>query len=122
MSRPVALPSNFDLLYFETKANVDGALRVRLVDDDGASHILLPWEVLAGDSWRERTANIAAFAGQTLTLFFEQGDNDVGNGEHRYVDNVKLCESTSCVQAPLGEETYLPFFTVKSLTIIKAAP
>ncbi len=114
---------------------MDGALRVRLVDDDGASHILLPWEVLAGDSWRQRTADIAAFAGQTVTLFFEQGDNDVGNGEHRYVDNVILCEGATpsptlqasaaianCVQPPLGEATYLPFFTVEHLPFFQAAP
>lgn len=93
MSRSITLPSDFDLLYFETKANMDGALRVRLVDDDGASHILLPWEVLAGDTWRERTADIGLCAGQLVTLYFEQGDNDVGNGEHRYVDNVILCQS-----------------------------
>lgn len=135
MSRVITLPANFDLLYFETKANVDGALRVRLVDEGGTSHILLPWEVLAGESWRERTANIAPYAGQTVTLYFEQGDNDVGNGEHRYVDNVILCESISielvdqagngdagCVQPALNDKNFLPFFTAGDAPLVQAAP
>lgn len=118
MTKTVTLPATFDLLYFETRAEVDGALRVRLVDAAGDSHTLLDWEVLAGEAWRERTADIGPYAGQTVTLTFEQGDNDVGVGEHRYVDNITLCEraepvptaadrpaSANCIQAPV---VYLP--------------
>lgn len=109
MYRTITLPDHFNLLYFETRAAEDGALRVRLVDGNGTSHVLLDWEVLAGDDWRERTVNIGAFAGQTVTLYFEQGDNDVGIGEHRYVDNVFLCagiilEATGASSAPGCQE------------------
>lgn len=84
----------------------------------GAAHTLLDWEVLEGESWREQTPDIGPYAGQTVTFIFEQGDNDVGVGEHRYVDNVTLCQqaepmptiangptSASCVRTAV---TYLP--------------
>lgn len=124
MTNTVTIPASFDLLAFETRAEIDGALRVRLVDAGGASHTLLDWEVLAGEEWRERTADIGPYAGQTVTLIFEQGDNDAGIAEHRYVDNVILCESAApqptadasavnanCVQPVLDYGNHLPFFT-----------
>jgi hypothetical protein len=84
--------------------------------------MLLDWEVLEGVAWRERTADIGPYAGQTVTLYFEPGDNDVGVGEHRYVDNVILCEqmptvptapasvtNANCVEASSdGYTLYLP--------------
>jgi hypothetical protein len=89
-------------LSFQTSAHnrvgADSALRVRLVKD-GVSHTLLDWEVLTSLSVSEtnlfytfvdRTANIAAFAGQTVTIFFEQGDNDDGIHEQRYLDNIRI--------------------------------
>lgn len=120
MTRTVTLAANFDLLTFDTRAEMDGALRVLLVDAGGASHTLLDWEVLEGEEWRERTADIGPYAGQTVTLTFEQGDNDLGIAEHRYVDNVILCQSAdpdptatsaNCVQPSVGgNENFLPFF------------
>jgi len=37
-----------------------------------------------------RDADIKDFAGQEVTLFFEQNDNDVGIGEMRYIDNIRI--------------------------------
>ncbi len=59
-------------------------------DGSGGSHLLLDWEVLAGETWQSRAVSLAAFEGQTVTLYFEQGDNQEGFGEHRYVDNVRI--------------------------------
>jgi hypothetical protein len=92
--KTLELPVGATLLRFETRANAeagtDGALRVRLVDGGGASHTLLDWEVLAGETWVPRSADIAAFAGQIVILYFEQGDNDIGIGEYRYIDNIAI--------------------------------
>ena len=46
--------------------------------------------------WESREADIAAFAGQTVTLYFEQGDNDVGIHEQRYIDNIQLGCAFDC--------------------------
>ncbi len=37
-----------------------------------------------------RSADISAFAGQSVTLFFEQGDNGPGSNEQRYIDNISI--------------------------------
>jgi hypothetical protein len=90
--RDVDLPQGTLTLKFETRASSDkdGALRVRLVTAANESHDVLGWEVLAGDTWVSRSADLSAFAGQTVRLLFEQGDNDVGQGEMRYVDNIRI--------------------------------
>jgi hypothetical protein len=91
ISRSISLSPSATSLAFDTRASDEnGALRVRLVAADGTSVTLLDWEVLSGGNWVPRTASLAAFAGQTVTIFFEQGDNDIGVGEHRYIDNVRI--------------------------------
>lgn len=90
ISRTIALPPQAKTLRFETRAATDGALRVRLVDADAKPHTLLDWEVLSGPTWVPRTTSLAAFAGTTVTLWFEQNDNDIGQGEHRYLDNISI--------------------------------
>jgi hypothetical protein len=97
MFRSIDLPADVTTLRFDTsphnRAGATGALRVRL--HDGATfHTLLNWEVLTGIEgqllWTSRQADIAAYAGQTVTIYFEQGDNDIGVNEQRYIDNVSI--------------------------------
>ena len=90
-TRQVILPSNVSSLQFDTSANNDGLLRVRLKRLDGVFVTLLNWEGLAiHNSWVTRSANLAPYAGQTVTIYFEQNDGGQGSGEYRYVDNVAL--------------------------------
>lgn len=85
----LSLPTTAKRLHFDTSANVDGELRVVARDSLGGElQTVLDWEVLAGPEWRAREADIRAFAGREATFYFEQGDNDIGGGEHRYIDNV----------------------------------
>lgn len=84
-TRAVPIPPGTTTLSFTTRATPDGdgALRVR-VDGD----VIQDWRVLAGDDWVERRLDVSAYAGRTVEVRFEQTDDDVGIGEHRYVDNV----------------------------------
>jgi hypothetical protein len=90
LSRVIALPDGVAAMKFDTRAAENGALRVRLLDAGGTSHTLLDWEVVAGPTWVSRIADVTAFAGQEVTIFFEQNDNDIGVGEMRYIDNVRI--------------------------------
>lgn len=90
LSRVIALPDGVGAMKFDTRAAENGALRVRLLDGGGTSHTLLDWEVVAGPTWVSRIADLTAFAGQEVTIFFEQNDNDIGVGEMRYIDNVRI--------------------------------
>ena len=96
--RTIDLPLTVSTLRFETSADnnaeTDAELRVRLVDEIGESHTLLNWQVLTGQEgslrFVERQVDIAEFAGQAVTIYFEQGDNDVGIGELVYVDAITI--------------------------------
>jgi hypothetical protein len=100
-SRQISLPINATTLRFETMANNDGRLRVRLERSDGTSITLLDWEGLASHNvWVVRTVNLASYAGQTVTLYFEQNDGGQGSGEYRYVDNISILST--------GAANYLP--------------
>lgn len=90
LSRVVELPETVATMKFDTRAAENGSLRVRLLDPGGTSHTLLDWEVLSGPTWVGRSAEIKDFAGQEVTIFFEQNDNDVGIGEMRYIDNIRI--------------------------------
>jgi hypothetical protein len=90
LHRVIELPAEATLLRFDTRADLDGALRVRVIEGGTVETVLLDWEVLAGVEWRERSAPIDAFAGRTVTLAFEQDDDGEGNGEHRFVDNIVI--------------------------------
>jgi Subtilase family len=97
MFRTIDIPSGATTLKFITSAHdrdgASGALRVRL-HDGSTFHTLLDWEVLTGIEgqlvWVPRQANITSFAGQSVTIYFEQGDNDIGVHEQRYIDNVSI--------------------------------
>lgn len=85
------LPPNATTLAFDTMANNDGLLRVRLQRPDGTFVTLLDWEGLTNHNvWTNRTASLTTYAGQTVTIYFEQNDGGLGSGEYRYVDNVAV--------------------------------
>lgn len=97
--KEINLPEEVTTLKFITSAhNREGAnaeLRVRLVDESQTSNILIDWELanpgVEGEFiWIEKEVEIYQFAGQTITLFFEQGDNDIGVHEQRYIDNILI--------------------------------
>ena len=78
-SRQIALPPNATSLRFDTLANNDGLLRVRLQRPDGLFATLLDWEVLKSpNTWVTRSASLAAYAGQTVTLWCGDASHTVG--------------------------------------------
>jgi len=100
-SRQIILPANATAVSFDTRADNDGLLRVRLQPPGGGYVTLLDWSGLTThNTWVNRTADISLYAGQTVTLWFEQNDGGRGSGEYRYIDNVVI--STS------GAPQYLP--------------
>lgn len=98
LHKSITLPAKASTISFRTCAhNRDGAtgsLRVQLEDDGGTWHTLLDWEQLTGIegqySWVNRSADITAFAGKDVTFYFQQGDDDIGTHEQRYVDTIKI--------------------------------
>lgn len=100
ISRSIDLPAAAKTLEFRTASHNrpggDAALRVRLVDG-AAEHVLLGWEVVGhtGDDggdlvWLDRSVSIAAYAGRTVTILFEQDDNGPGSHEQRYLDDITI--------------------------------
>ncbi|KAA3610482.1 MAG: hypothetical protein D8M58_05275 [Calditrichaeota bacterium] len=97
--KEIILPDDVSTLSFITSAQnrigANAELRVRLIDENQVSTVLIDWE-LANDGlddefdWLNKSVSISEFAGQTVTLFFEQGDNDIGNGEQRYIDKIEI--------------------------------
>ena len=96
--KSITLPSKASKFSFRTCAhNRDGAtgsLRVRLADDGGTWHTLLDWEQMTGVegeyNWVNRSADITMFAGKTVRFYIEQGDDDIGTHEQRYVDTITI--------------------------------
>ena len=96
--RTLALPSEATTLRALTTAhNRDGAdsdYRVRLIDASDVEHILIDWSTSSGSEdayhWFAIEASIAAFAGTTVTLFFEGADNGPGSHEQRYYDDISI--------------------------------
>ncbi|MGY8778978.1 MAG: hypothetical protein ACKVIN_12775, partial [Longimicrobiales bacterium] len=94
--RLFSLPAGATVVRFDSSAhNRDGSdseLRVRLVDDAQVEYTLIDWSVQTGAqdqfNFMEVSADISAWAGQSVTIYIEQGDNDVGIHEKRYIDNV----------------------------------
>lgn len=97
--KEISLSDKSTTLSFLTSAHdredANAELRVRLVDESLVSTILLDWELanngIEGEFvWLEKTANISSYAGQNVILFFEQGDNDIGFHEQRYIDKIRI--------------------------------
>ncbi|MDB6065517.1 MAG: hypothetical protein JWR26_1725 [Pedosphaera sp.] len=99
-TRQIILPPNVTTISFDTRANNDGLLRLRVQRPDGNFATLLDWEKLTDQNWVSRSASLTNFSGQTVTIYFEQNDGGQGSGEYRYVDNV--------VMHTTGTPLYLP--------------
>jgi hypothetical protein len=100
-SRQIVLPANVSSLNFDTMATNDGLLRVRVQDAAGLSATLLDWSGLTNHGvWTNQTVSLTGYAGQTVTLFFEQANGGLGVNEERYVDNVAILAN--------GSPAYLP--------------
>jgi hypothetical protein len=98
--KEIDLPKNATTLKISTSAHDrgDGAvsLRIRLVDADMTSHTILDWEEFdTGDEGFEfipQSFDIAAFAGETVTFYFEIGDIDGGGNNQRYFEYIEIHE------------------------------
>lgn len=96
--RTLTLPAEATTLRFDTsahnRAGADSLYRVRLVDANAAEHVLTPWSESSGSEdtyhWFTLEASIAAFAGTTVTLYFEGADNGPGSHEQRYYDDIGI--------------------------------
>jgi hypothetical protein len=90
-SRQIILPVNATTLSFNTMAGNDGLLRVRLQGSDGAIATLLDWSGLTNHNvWVTNTVSLADYAGQTVTLYFDQANGGLGIDEQRFVDDVSI--------------------------------
>lgn len=92
----ISLPSTAQNFSFDTRSTDSahgGQLRVRLVDASRNSHTLFDWETYRSGTWASRSTSVAAYAGQTVTIYFEQNDSGPGDGEKRWVDNVHISTS-----------------------------
>lgn len=100
-TRQIILPPNANTLSFDTLAVNDGLLQVQIQPPAGGLVTLLPWAGLSpANTWFTLTASLTNFAGQTVTLWFEQLDGGQGNGEARYVDNVQVLTTGPAVYLP----------------------
>lgn len=98
IERTVDLPPGATTLRALTTAHnrsgADSLYRVRLVDAGGAEHVLVEWASSSGSedayAWFTLEASIAAFAGTTVTLFFEGADDGPGSNEQRYYDDIGI--------------------------------
>lgn len=88
--RPISLPLNTTQLQFETRADAGGLLRVRLRRANGAFVTLADWSALTDQNWQSVTLNIAPYAGEDVSLYFEQNASASEMNETRYVDNVGI--------------------------------
>jgi hypothetical protein len=93
------LPGEVTTLELETAAhNRDGAdseYRIRIVDESGTETILRDWTAHSGAeadiySWQRVSLGISAFAGRSVTIYLEGGDNGPGAHEQTYYDNVMI--------------------------------
>jgi hypothetical protein len=133
-SQQISLPSNAATLTFDTRGSDDGdkggKLRVRLMTSGGASVTLLDYERVIGPTWASRSVDISAFVGQTVTLYFEQNDNQFGIGEQRYIDNVRIDSTANAMAAemlipddtPILTETPTPTATETASPTVTITP
>lgn len=94
----VTVPANATTISFAAaphdRDGGDTEMRVRVEDSSGAFHTVLDWTTLVGAEgqrlWSDWSAPIADFAGQTVTIYFEQNDNGPGAHEQLYIDFIKI--------------------------------
>ena len=76
--KEIDLPDEISSLSFITsaqnRADGNGKLRVRLIDENQNSNVLMDWEVAYGVEevldWSTKSIDISTFSGQTVVLFF----------------------------------------------------
>ncbi len=97
--KEIDLPAGATMLSFLTsahnRANANAELRVVIIDENQNFNILIDWELANNGiedelDWINKSVDISAYAGQTIMLFFEQGDNDIGINEQRYIDKIEI--------------------------------
>ncbi|MEP6662590.1 MAG: immunoglobulin domain-containing protein, partial [Verrucomicrobiota bacterium] len=92
-TRAIFLPPNAATLSFDTRATGDGRLRVRAKDASVSNPplvVLSDWDTPTTTNWVTRAINVSGYAGQTVTLYFEQTDGGPNASNARYVDNVAI--------------------------------
>lgn len=91
---PAAATTLRALTTSHNRAGADSWYRVRLVDAGGTEHVLVDWASSSSSAeayaWFTIEASIAAFAGTTVTLFFEGADDGPGSNEQRYYDDISI--------------------------------
>lgn len=94
-SKLISLPVNASTLEFDASGLNDARLHIRILDN-GVSSTAFD-QIITGaapsPAFRTRTADISAWAGKAVRVFFEQDDNGFkgtfpGNGEQIYLDNI----------------------------------
>ncbi len=99
--RDISLPSQATTLEFDVAGHgvptSSSEMRIRFLDRNGVFHIVLDWTTILGNQtpksmppqFSHRTIDISAFAGQTMEVYFEQGDDASGGAsEIIYLDNI----------------------------------
>jgi hypothetical protein len=89
-TRPVSLPWNTIRLRYDTRAAGGAVLRVRLRRANGGFVTLADWSSLSDSNWQPVVLNLMPYAGEDVTLYFEQNCNGINAIEERYLDNVVL--------------------------------
>jgi len=89
-NRPVSLPLNVTQVRFDTKADGGGALRVRVRRANGTFATVADWSAAGDQNWHTLVLNLTPFAGEDVTVYFEQNDSGSGGDPTRYVDNVAI--------------------------------
>ncbi|MEH7333919.1 family 43 glycosylhydrolase [Neobacillus drentensis] len=91
--RSLKLPKDqsygLSLKYRDAQGGGDALLRVRVVSKYGEK-ILQPWTLANDDKWHELNFDLSEFAGEYITLYFEQNDSKEGGGEFIYFDDIIL--------------------------------
>jgi hypothetical protein len=106
-TRPVWLPWNTIRLRFDTRAEEGGLLRVRLRRATGSFVTLADWNSLPDSSWRTVDLSLLPFAGEDVTLYFEQNCGEVNAVQGRYLDNIVI-EKEGTVDVVYSEaDTYV---------------
>ncbi len=98
ISKEVDLPASAKTLRTSTSAHDRGSggtsLRIRIVDEASTSHLIQDWDYMdtgsEGFDFTAQSFDISAYAGQTVTIFFEIGDDDGGGNNQRYIDFVEI--------------------------------
>jgi hypothetical protein len=100
--REFTLAADVTTLTFRASADLDhpeGAdsrLQVRIASPDGGLVLLDKVYTNSSDTlqWVEESLNIRAWAGQTITIIFEQNDGGSFGHEHIYLDNIAIESGT----------------------------